>query len=79
MAIAINEEEVERVIHEKVASGEYGSEAEVLLAAIRLLQWQDQEVAAIEAGLDDVRAGRTQPLVEVQAELRREFPFLKDE
>ncbi len=72
-------EAVERIVREKVASGEYASEADVLLEAIRSLQAQDEEVAAIEEGIADVRAGRAQPFEEAQAELREEFPFLKGE
>ncbi|MEM9351446.1 MAG: hypothetical protein AAGA92_00370 [Planctomycetota bacterium] len=72
-------EPVERIVKQKVASGEYASEADVLLQAIRSLQAQDEEVAAIEEGIADLRAGRTQRFEEVQAELRRELPFLKDE
>jgi Arc/MetJ-type ribon-helix-helix transcriptional regulator len=72
-------EEIDRIVKAKVESGEYGSEAEVLMAALRSLLAKDEEVAAIEAGIADVRAGRTQAFPEVQAALRQEFPFLKDE
>jgi Arc/MetJ-type ribon-helix-helix transcriptional regulator len=77
MAIAITEE-VERIVKEKVASGEYATGADVLMAALHLLEAQDVEIAAIEVGIADVRAGRTQPLEEVKAELREEFSFLKE-
>lgn len=78
MVIAITEE-LERIIKKKVASGEYATEAEVLAAALQLLEAQDEEIAAIEEGIADMHAGHTQPFEEVQAELRGEFPFLKDE
>jgi len=48
------------------------------LAALRSLQAEDGEVVAIEAGLADVRAGRTQSLDELNAEMRSKFHFLSD-
>lgn len=58
--------ELEKVVREKVASGLYLDEGEVVRDAIRLLDRQDrideeklhQLRAAIQAGLDDVDAGR---------------------
>jgi len=78
MAIAITKE-VESIVQKKVASGEYATGSEVLMAALHLLEAQDEEIAAIEEGIADVRAGRIQPFEEVKTELRAEFSFLKDE
>ncbi len=50
MAFALTDE-LNQYVQEKLASGEYSSEEEVLWAAIRALQARDEEVAAIEEGL----------------------------
>lgn len=42
--------------------------------AMRALQEQD-DLAAIQRGLDDRARGREQPLAEVDAEIREEFGF----
>jgi len=61
-----------------LASGDYASEADVLQAALRALEREKEEIAAIQEGIDDMEAGRFRPLDEVDAELRRKHSFLQD-
>jgi putative addiction module CopG family antidote len=68
--------DVEQFIQAKVKSGRFMSSDEVLTAAVRLLRQQEEAEEArvlegIRQGLDDVRAGRTQPMAEAFAEIRR--------
>jgi antitoxin ParD1/3/4 len=70
--------DVEQFIQAKVQSGRFTSSAEVLTAAVRLLRQQEEAEEArvlegIRQGLDDVRAGRTQPVAEAFADIRREL------
>lgn len=65
--------ELERLVRAKLASGEYSSEDELLLEAMRVLIDRDEAVAAVEHGLRDMEAGRVRPLDEVDADLRRKY------
>lgn len=70
--------ELERLIRDKVASGEYVSESEVVSEALRLLVLQDQRYqrkvealqAKIQQGIDDLDAGRASPIDEAFTRLR---------
>jgi putative addiction module CopG family antidote len=53
-----------------LATGHYASADDVLRQALRALRWHDQEVAAIQEGIDDMEAGRLKPLREFDRELR---------
>jgi len=69
--------DVDQQIRQHVATGHYASEAEVLREAMRALESRDQEIAAIQAGIDDMEAGRVRPFEEVDAEIRERFGFSK--
>ena len=58
-----------------MATGRFADESEVLRAALRLLERQTAEATAIQQGMDDVEAGRTRPLDEADAEIRRRHGF----
>lgn len=61
-------------VEEEYATGRYSTREAVVVQAIRWFREQRQEaVAAIKQGLDDVATGRTQPLTEAFAEIRKEF------
>ncbi len=64
--------DLEQFVEQEVASGRFPDRNAVVEQAIRLLQ-QDREeaIAGIKAGLEDAAAGRTQPLKEAFADLRR--------
>jgi putative addiction module CopG family antidote len=64
--------ELGRMIREKLASGAYGSEVEVLQAAFQALESQEQTLAAIAEGYGDFQAGRYRPIEEADAEFRRQ-------
>jgi putative addiction module CopG family antidote len=48
---------VEQLIRDKMASGRYGSEDELLVQALRALDESDEELKAIEEGLSSVERG----------------------
>ncbi len=68
----------EQFVRGLVQSGRYASEDEVIDKAVRLLQQpedaeQARVLAGIRQGLEDMHAGRTQPLAEAVADIRREL------
>jgi putative addiction module CopG family antidote len=70
--------DVEQFVQAKVQSGRFSSAGEAITAAMRSLRQQEEakEARALEGirqGLDDVRAGRTQPLAEAFADIRRDL------
>ena len=69
--------DVHEEIKQRMASGQYDSEEDVLRDAMRALRVQDREIAAIQAGIDDMEAGRVRPFEDVDAEIRDDFGFSK--
>ena len=67
--------EMARLIREKVASGAYGSNSEVIREALRGWLERDRRLAnldeAISRGLADAEAGRVNTLDEVRQQLRQ--------
>jgi putative addiction module CopG family antidote len=70
MAITLSDE-LERRVHERLATGLYQSVDDVLFAAMRALNEEEQTIAAIAEGFEDFEAGRFQPLEQADAEFRR--------
>lgn len=62
--------ELERLVRQKLATGRYSSEDDLLLEAMRALEDREEAVAGIREGLADMEAGRTRPLCEIDAEFR---------
>jgi antitoxin ParD1/3/4 len=66
--------EMVRVIREKVASGAYGSNSEVIRDALRGWLERDRRLAALDTaiatGIADAEAGRVQPVGAVRKNLR---------
>ena len=61
-------------VEQEYATGRYSTREEVVVQALRWFREERQEaVAGIKQGLDDVAAGRTQPLAEAFADIRKEF------
>jgi putative addiction module CopG family antidote len=61
-------ENLQRFVQAKVQIGRFASSDEALAEAVRLLQEREdaedaRALAGIRQGLDDMRAGRTEPLV----------------
>ena len=63
--VATNEEEM--------VAGHYDSEEQLLREALIALREQREDLAAVQAGIDDWQGGRTRPLDEVAAEIRHHF------
>lgn len=71
--------ELERFVEQEIASGYFADRSSVIEHALRLLQRDREEaVNGIKAGLDDVAAGRVQPLDEAFGDLRRELGAEED-
>jgi len=66
---------LEKVVNDLVENGRHNSKSEVLREGVRLVQEREARLreldAIIQAGLDDIDAGRTIPAEEVFAELRQ--------
>ena len=71
--------EVDRLVREGLASGQYASEDDLLLEALCVLRERDEAMAGIRAGLADLYAGRTRPLDDVDAQLRHKYHIPRDE
>ena len=69
--------ELDRVLKEKLASGQYGSVEEVLAAAFRALNDEEETIAAVLEGNADFEAGRYRSLEDSDAEFRKKhgIPF----
>jgi putative addiction module CopG family antidote len=70
--------DLEQFVQAKVRSGRFSSSDDALTAPVRLLRQQEEaeearDLEGIRQGLEDMRAGRTQPLSEAFAELRRDL------
>jgi len=64
--------ELEPFVEEEFATGRYGSREEILIQALQWLRDERQQaLAGIQQGLDDVVAGRAEPLADAFAEIRR--------
>jgi Arc/MetJ-type ribon-helix-helix transcriptional regulator len=62
---------IRHLVEERMESGRYASEDEVLVRALQSLKEYDEAVADIQEGLDDEAAGRVRPLGEFDAEVRQ--------
>ena len=68
--------DLEQFVQAKVRSGRFSSPEEAIAAGVRLLRQQEEaeearDLEGIRQGLEDMRAGRTQPLAEAFADIRR--------
>ncbi len=71
--------DVKEFVDGEVASGSFSDQEAVIVHALRLMQRDREEaVRGIEAGLDDVAAGRVQPLDDAMDDLRSEFGISND-
>lgn len=65
--------DVSQRVKSQLAKGSYQSEDEVLRAAMSALEREHDDLAAIQAGIEDMEAGRYRPLDEVDAEIRKKY------
>jgi predicted transcriptional regulator len=70
MAITLNPE-LDRRVQEKLATGLYTSAEQVLAAALQALDHEEQTVAAITEGYEDIETGRCEPWETADAAFRR--------
>lgn len=67
-------ETLEKVVTDLVENGRYNSKSEVLREGVRLVQEREARLreleAKLQAGQDDIDAGRVRPADEVFADLR---------
>lgn len=71
--------DLEKFVEEEVASGRFPNRESVVAHALRLLQREREEaIHGIQLGLDDVAAGRVQPLADAFAVLRRDLNVSDD-
>ena len=63
--------DVSQRIHTHLERGHFQTEDDVLRAAITALERESDDLAAIQAGIDDVEAGRFRPFTEIDAEFRQ--------
>ena len=71
--------ELEQFVEREIASGHFANRGAVIEHALRLMQRDREEaIVGIKAGLEDIAAGRTQPLDDAFDELRREFGISED-
>ena len=81
MAISVDlGPQLESTVNELIAKGRYGSKSEVLREGVRLVQEREAKLAmlhaALDAGMEDIRAGRTVPMEEAFAEVEAELDLL---
>lgn len=71
--------DLEQFVQQEISSGRFPNRESVVAQALRLLQRdRDEAVVGIRLGLDDVAAGRVQPLGDAMADLRHELKLPRD-
>jgi predicted transcriptional regulator len=65
--------EIHQRIQTHLALGIYATPAEVLSDALDALEQRNEDIASIQRGIEDERAGRVQPLVEFARQMRSQF------
>lgn len=67
--------DVQQLIREAVAFGGYATEDDLLREALHALIQRNEETAALQAGINDMNAGRYRLVREVDAEIRNRLGF----
>ena len=71
--------DVEELVTQRMASGDYGSEDDVLRDALKALTEQADDLAAVQAAVTGLRAGEDgQPLGEAFDDIRRKHNISAD-
>ena len=70
--------ELDQLVKRQLARGEYDSEDAVLIAAMRSLEQQQEDLAAIREGIEDMEAGRVQSLRDFDREFREKKSIRQD-
>ncbi len=66
-------QELDQFVNERLASGQYKSVEEILTRALRALKEEEETIAAIAEGYEDVLAGRVSTLEEANVEFYKEL------
>lgn len=67
--------DLDRLIRDRMAAGGYRCEDDVLRDALEALAERSEDLAALRAGVEDMQAGRTRPLEQIDAAIRHELGF----
>jgi predicted transcriptional regulator len=70
--------DIDALIKARMSVGDYDTEAELLRDALSALDAQNADVAAIQAGIDDMEAGRMRPLDDVASDIRQKHGWVSD-
>ncbi len=65
-------------IQRRMETGQYSSEDDVLRDALNALQLRDEEVSAIQEGIDDMEAGCLKSFVEFDRDFRARKNFASE-
>jgi Arc/MetJ-type ribon-helix-helix transcriptional regulator len=63
--------DVQQRVNALLVTGRYGSEEELLRAAVAALEEQNADLTAIQGGIDDLENGRYRPFADIDAEFRK--------
>jgi Arc/MetJ-type ribon-helix-helix transcriptional regulator len=63
--------DVQQRVKALLGTGRYASEEEILRAAVAALEEQNDDLAAIQSGINDMENGRYRPFAEFDAEFRK--------
>ena len=69
--------QLQSLIDQKMSTGQYASQDELLTEALHALDDYEAAVADIQQGIEDEAAGRMRPLDEVNADIRQKLGFSK--
>ncbi|MCH8046149.1 MAG: type II toxin-antitoxin system ParD family antitoxin [Planctomycetes bacterium] len=69
--------QLQSLIDQKMSTGQYASQDELLTEALHALDDYEAAVADIQQGIEDEATGRMRPLDEVNADIRQKLGFSK--
>ena len=69
--------QLQSLIDQKMSTGQYASQDELLTEALHALDDYEAAVADIQQGIEDEATGRMRPLDEVDADIRQKLGFSK--
>jgi predicted transcriptional regulator len=69
---------VQRLVEAQMATELYASADDLLADALLALQERNEALADIQAGMEDLEAGRIRPLKEVEDDIRQRHGFPAD-
>lgn len=70
--------DLEDRIRKQMSDGNYDTEDEVLRDALEALDARNADLAAIQAGIDDMEAGRMRPIGDVADDIRQKQGWTSD-